>query len=144
MVCLGFTFMAMSYAMGLEPVAQVQQEAVAAPKIETLRVIHGSGAIAKVGDVVKVHVVASAGDRVVMDTSKTGLPFTFLMGDEGQPAFLTLAVAGLKPKGSRECSVPWQLAGGTEGRPPALPPKMNLKVTVKLLEIVRPGVNSGS
>ena len=123
-------------------VASSQITSAIAPAIQRTDLIYGSGDSAQVGDIVTIHFTIKAGKNVLSDTKKSGMPFTFVVGSDGQPEFLTPIVSGMKVHGARKCLVPWQLAGGTAGKPPLLPPKMDLEVVVKLISIAGSGKTS--
>lgn len=112
------------------------------PVIQTIASTPGVGLAAQAGDRVTVHLRVKAGGRLLIDSVRSGLPFSFVLGTTDQPQFLTEAVKGLRPRGHRECRVPAVLAGGDKGWPPILPPKTDLDVTVRLIRLDRPGVQS--
>lgn len=96
----------------------------------------GSGDAAKVGDRVSVHYTGTFSDGNKFDSSlDRGQPFSFPLGagrvikgwDEG--------VAGMKVGGKRKLVIPYNLAYGINGRPPAIPPKAELTFVVELLAI---------
>src|SRR5262245_58311464 len=84
----------------------------------------GSGDPAKVTDRVTVHYTGTFNDGKKFDSSHDrGQPFSFPLGagkvikgwDEG--------VAGMKVGGKRKLVIPYTLAYGANGMPPAIPPK---------------------
>ncbi len=116
--------------------------AQAVTSIQTKRVVMGSGDPVVAGDRVTVHFSISASGRTLADSVRSGLPYSFVVGSGTEPAFLSEAVKGLRAKGLRECVVPWQLAGGSKGVPPTLPPQTDIHVVVKLIRVDKPGVKS--
>ena len=128
-------------SISAEPQSVLSPQAVIG--IQTKRVVQGAGEPVTVGDRVTVHFSITAKGRLLSDTVRSGLPYSFVVGSPAEPAFLSAAVKGLRLKGLRECVVPWQMAGGTKGVPPTLPPQMDLDVIVKLIRVDKPGVKSG-
>jgi FKBP-type peptidyl-prolyl cis-trans isomerase len=98
-------------------------------------IIPGTGAEAKMGDLVSVHYTGSFLDGTVFDSSKTkGTPSEFKVGDERIIKGWNLGLLGMKVGGTRHITIPPELAYGAEGSP-AIPPNSTLKFEVELLEI---------
>lgn len=99
----------------------------------------GSGPAAKAGDKVTVHYVGKLVNGIEFDSSRgRGEPFTFTLGaNEVVPGF-DAGVTGMKAGGVRELKLPPDLAYGSRGNPPSIPPDAKLIFTIELLKI-QPG-----
>ena len=96
----------------------------------------GTGQEAKKFDVVEVHYTGTLKDGKKFDSSKDrGQPFAFLLGGGQVIKGWDEGVAGMKVGGTRKLVIPYQLAYGESGRPPAIPPKSELTFEVELLKI---------
>ncbi len=107
-----------------------------APKtLVTKEIITGTGAEAKAGESVTVNYVGALySDGKVFNASwETKEPFTFTLG-EGQviPGW-DKGVPGMRVGGRRELIIPSELAYGTRGSPPKIPPNAPLIFIVDLL-----------
>ena len=96
----------------------------------------GTGAVAQSGQQVKVDYTGWLTNGKKFDSSVgTGHPFEFMLGagqvikgwDEG--------VAGMKVGGKRQLRIPPDLAYGTKGYPPVIPPDSTLVFDVQLLGV---------
>ena len=96
----------------------------------------GTGPATKAGDTVEVHYTGWLKDGTKFDSSHDRRQaFSFRLGagkvikgwDEG--------VAGMRVGGKRKLVIPYHLAYGINGRPPAIPPKSELTFIVELLAI---------
>ncbi|MDQ3878385.1 MAG: FKBP-type peptidyl-prolyl cis-trans isomerase [Actinomycetota bacterium] len=97
----------------------------------------GTGAEAKKGDTVKVTYVGMLADGTIFDTSKRHRPryVSFKLGagtviqgwDDGIP--------GMKVGGERKLTIPPNLAFGSAGSPPNVPPNATVVFEIKLLGI---------
>ncbi|MDI9639650.1 FKBP-type peptidyl-prolyl cis-trans isomerase [Geitlerinema splendidum] len=103
--------------------------------IQTLQLLKTSGPVAKQGDRVTIHYRIEANGSLISDTATTGLPFQFVIGDQRVPSFLSLGAEGLSERSTRIFIVPAGLAGGDQGKPPLMPPKQDLRVTVRLVKL---------
>lgn len=138
MVWLGMILWAVSEATGIPtgpPVTVVSPVEASPLSLQTLKVTAGAGEAVTDGQLVTVNLKIVADGKTLLDTYKTGLPFTFVVGDTTQPIFLSQAVKGLKLNGTRDAIVPWALAGGTNGIPPLLPPKKELRLQVSVVKV---------
>ncbi len=113
-------------------------EGGAAGRLKTEDTKVGKGPAAKKGDTVKVHYTGTLMDGTKFDSSRDrGDPFSFTLGqgmvikgwDEGVP--------GMKKGGKRKLTIPSDMAYGTRGSPPKIPPNADLKFDVELVEIVK-------
>ena len=99
--------------------------------------VEGTGREAKAGDTVTVDYVGVLyDDGEQFDASwDSGQPFTFTLGaGEGIEGWDN-GVEGMKVGGRRRLVIPPNLAYGTEGAPPAIPPNATLVFVVDLKEI---------
>jgi FKBP-type peptidyl-prolyl cis-trans isomerase len=97
---------------------------------------YGSGAEAKVGDLVTTHYVGILEDGKEFDSSVgRNLPFSFQLGQGRVIRGWDLGVVGMKVGEKRELTIPPDLAYGLDGFPPTIPPQANLIYTITLLEI---------
>lgn len=99
-------------------------------------VVVGDGAVAEPGKHIEVHYTGWLPDGTQFDSSHDrGAPFGFELGggfvipgwDEG--------VAGMRVGGERKLVVPADLAYGSAGRPPAIPPNATLVFDVELVAV---------
>lgn len=95
------------------------------PGIQVATVNVGGSRKVVAGDRVTVHVVIKAQGREIANTRRRGLAFTFLVGQNGVPAYLNTGVIGLGERGRRQVHV-----GDDAGNPP-------LDVTVEVVGIGR-------
>jgi FKBP-type peptidyl-prolyl cis-trans isomerase len=93
----------------------------------------GTGEEVKKGDRVTIHYTGWTTDGKVFDSSrKRNKPATFPLGQlikgwqEGVP--------GMKPGGVRRLYIPYQLAYGEQGRPPAIPAKADLVFEIEVMD----------
>lgn len=112
--------------------------AAAKPVVRTTQVVHGSGAVVKMGDMVCAEIKVVSGGKVLLDTFSAGVPFTFIVGDSKVPTFLSNAAVGLQAKGSRSFTVPadeaaaWRSPGQTPGS------NAELQVSIKVISVKSP------
>jgi peptidylprolyl isomerase len=124
-----------------EEAPELPQPQVPAGKPPTKLVVKdvkkGSGATAKAGDEASVYYVG-----VVFKTKEqfdadwdTGEPFTFKLGAGDVIKGWDQGVQGMKVGGERELILPPNLAYGSEGVYPSIPPNSTLIFLVKLLKL---------
>jgi FKBP-type peptidyl-prolyl cis-trans isomerase len=113
-----------------------QKVITTASGLKYIDIKEGSGETAKKGDTVVVHYTGTLKDGTKFDSSKDrNRPFEFPLGagrvikgwDEG--------VAGMKAGGTRKLIIPSELAYGSRGAPPSIPPDSELTFEVELLRI---------
>jgi len=103
-------------------------------QIEDLKV--GDGREAKAGDRVTVHYVGTLTDGTKFDSSRDrGQGFTFELGAGRVIQGWDRGVAGMKIGGLRKLTIPPELAYGTRGFPPVIPPSSTLVFEVELLSL---------
>jgi FKBP-type peptidyl-prolyl cis-trans isomerase len=98
----------------------------------------GRGEAAEGGAAATVNYVARLRDGTIIDSTNSGQPFRFLVGagqvidgwDEG--------IEGMREGGIRELHIPPQLAFGSTGAPPTVPPNAPLTFRVELVGVDRP------
>jgi len=104
--------------------------------IDDLKV--GAGKVCPKGAVVTVHYKGMLTSGTVFDQSKDedgeGDPIEFPLGDliEGWQH----GIPGMKVGGKRRLNIPWKLAYGERGSPPAIPPKADLVFEIELLDVM--------
>ena len=90
----------------------------------------------KKGDHVTVHYTGSLADGTVFDSSlDRGTPFDFTAGIGQVIAGWDLGVVGMKKGGKRKLTIPPQLAYGSRGVPPKIPPESTLLFQVEMLDV---------
>jgi len=105
-------------------------------KLETKDLVVGTGKEAKAGDRVTVHYVGTLTDGKKFDASRDhGKPFDFQLGSGNVIKGWDQGVAGMKVGGKRKLTIPYDLAYGERGMPPAIPPRATLLFEVELLGI---------
>ena len=96
----------------------------------------GEGPPAEPGDVVSVHYVGTLEDGTEFDSSYSrGQPFQFVLG-QGQviPAW-DEGIALLNEGGTASLIAPPELAYGSQGRPPVIPPDSTLRFDVRVVDV---------
>jgi peptidylprolyl isomerase/FKBP-type peptidyl-prolyl cis-trans isomerase FkpA len=106
---------------------------MAKPKVEEL--VAGSGPEAVPGRSVEVHYTGWLLDGTKFDSSVGGEPFTFLLGAGEVIEGWDRGVAGMKVGGRRKLTLPPELAYGSRGAPPVIPPDATLVFEVELLGV---------
>jgi hypothetical protein len=95
----------------------------------------GTGAVAKIGDTVRVHYTGTLMNGTKFDSSRDrGTPFDFKLGEGAVIKGWDQGVRGMRIGGKRRLVIPYALAYGDDGRPPEIPPKAGLKFDIELLE----------
>ena len=103
-------------------------------QIEDLR--PGTGAEAQKGNTVTVHYVGTLTDGSKFDSSRDrGQGFTFKLGAGQVIKGWDQGVAGMKVGQLRKLTIPPELAYGTRGFPPVIPPSSTLVFEVELLAV---------
>lgn len=103
-------------------------------KTEVLKT--GAGALPVAGEFVVLHYVGSLADgNVVDDTRKDGLPAVVTLGAGQAIQGIELALRTMRPGDRVKVSIPWQLAYGTAGRPPGIPPKMDVVYDIERMPL---------
>ncbi len=104
-------------------------------KVEIVKV--GSGQAAKSGDMVTVNYTGTLTDGTKFDSSLNPgrTPFPFTLGQNLVIQGWELGVLGMKVDEKRKLTIPPELAYGTDGRPPVIPPSATLIFEVELLKI---------
>jgi len=95
----------------------------------------GTGAEAKIGDMLEVHYVGKLSDGTVFDTSIGGAPFPFMLGAGDVIPGWDQGLQGMRVGGKRLLIIPPDLAYGSQGYGP-IPPNATLTFEVELVDIV--------
>jgi peptidylprolyl isomerase/FKBP-type peptidyl-prolyl cis-trans isomerase FkpA len=106
---------------------------MAKPKIEDL--VAGKGPEAVRGKTVEVHYTGWLTDGTQFDSSVGGSPFSFRLGAGEVIEGWDRGVAGMKVGGKRKLTLPPDLAYGSRGAPPQIPPNATLVFDVELLAV---------
>ena len=96
----------------------------------------GTGAEARSGNNVTVHYVGTLTDGTKFDSSRDrGKGFSFKLGAGQVIKGWDQGVAGMKVGQLRKLTIPPELAYGTRGFPPVIPPNSTLVFEVELLDV---------
>jgi FKBP-type peptidyl-prolyl cis-trans isomerase len=96
----------------------------------------GTGTEAQAGDSVTVHYVGTLTDGSKFDSSRDrGEGFSFKLGAGQVIKGWDQGVAGMKVGQLRKLTIPPELAYGSRGFPPVIPPSSTLVFEVELLEV---------
>ena len=124
-------------ALRHKPVVSVSPSECSTKQLVKKDLITGSGQAAQAGQTVVVNyvgVLCSTGKE--FDSSwKTGQPFTTALTPGTVIPGWVEGVPGMRVGGRRELVIPPNLAYGTTGRPPTIPPNSTLAFVVDLLSV---------
>ncbi len=111
--------------------------AASGPLTRDIRI--GVGAGADSGMVASIHyTMRLEGDsRVIDSTYGRGRPFSFTIGTGIVIRGLDLGILGMRVGGLRELVIPPELAYGSHGIPPVIPPNSTLVMRMELIELSR-------
>jgi FKBP-type peptidyl-prolyl cis-trans isomerase len=116
--------------------AEGAAEPAAPTKLESVDEAVGKGRVAATGDTVRVHYTGTLMNGTKFDSSRDrNEPFEFKLGAGNVIKGWDQGVVGMKAGGKRKLTIPYDLAYGERGSPPAIPPKATLKFDIELLEI---------
>ncbi len=104
--------------------------------LEKVDIQVGTGAEAKTGQRVKVHYTGRLTNGTEFDSSLKREPYVFVLGAGDVIRGWDQGVVGMRVGGKRKLTIPYDLAYGIAGRPPAIPPKATLVFDIELLDIV--------
>jgi FKBP-type peptidyl-prolyl cis-trans isomerase FkpA len=95
----------------------------------------GDGAVARPGDTAVVHYTGFFPDGRSFDSSRSGAPFEFALGQGRVIRGWDEGVAGMQVGSVRKLVIPPSLAYGAEGAGGVIPPNATLVFDVELLEL---------
>lgn len=107
----------------------------AAMGIEVQDITPGNGKEAASGDTVRVNYKGMLADGTVFDSSAGREPFEFKIGSNMVVKGFDRAVQGMKVGSKRRVKIPPNLAYGSRGSPPRIPPNATLIFEIELVEI---------
>lgn len=103
--------------------------------MEQTDIVVGTGAEATAGKKVAVHYTGRLTDGTKFDSSlDRGTPFTFALGAGQVIKGWDIGIAGMKVGGKRKLVIPSDMAYGSRGFPPVIPPGATLVFDVELVE----------
>jgi hypothetical protein len=113
-------------------------------RIEELEM--GSGKPVGDGETVRIHYVAKLPDgTVIHDTRRDGsAPLEVIIGSTKVFCGFERALLGMRAGGQRRVSVPWRLAFGEGGKPPAVPPQTDVVLVIDLYLPFVPSLQNGA
>ncbi len=119
--------------------AAAAQPAPQKPEIAKEVLASGEGAVCGKGRAAVVHYTGTLTDGKKFDSSRDrDAPFTFEVGAGSVIEGWDAVVAQMKVGDRWKVTIPWQMAYGADGRPPAIPPRADLVFDIELLAIVEP------
>lgn len=96
----------------------------------------GTGAEAKAGDTVSVNYLGTLTSGQKFDSSyDRNEPFEFRLGSHQVIEGWEKGIMGMREGGKRVLIIPPEMAYGSEGAPPVIPPNATLKFEVELLDV---------
>jgi peptidylprolyl isomerase len=99
----------------------------------------GTGKLAEPGKMYSVHYTGWLRDGKKFDSSlDRGKPIVFEQGKRRVIPGWDAGFEGMRVGGKRRFFIPYQLAYGEKGRPPAIPPKAELIFDVELIDVTEP------
>jgi hypothetical protein len=102
----------------------------------SLEVRPGVGQAVQRGQQVTIHVQIWAGERVLLDTRRQGMPYSFVMGTAEIPRFIQDPLIGLQRGGSRLMLVGAQAVNSSgQGWAPVVPPGTDVRVRLSVVGI---------
>lgn len=102
----------------------------------SLEVRPGVGQAIQNGQQVTIHVQIWAGERVLLDTRRQGMPYSFVMGAAEIPRFIQDPLIGLQRGGSRLMLVGAQAVSSSgQGWAPVVPPGTDVRVRLSVVGI---------
>ncbi|KAJ1567408.1 peptidylprolyl isomerase fpr4 [Nowakowskiella sp. JEL0078] len=102
-------------------------------QIEDLTI--GSGKVANKGAKVSVRYIGKLTNGKVFDQNTNGSPFSFKLGAGQVIQGWDSGIDGMQVGGSRKLRIPPNLAYGSRGAPPDIPPNSTLEFEVRLLDV---------
>jgi peptidylprolyl isomerase/FKBP-type peptidyl-prolyl cis-trans isomerase FkpA len=105
-------------------------------KLEKEDLKEGTGPAAKSGDWIEVHYIGTFPDGKKFDSSyERNEPYPFRLGREQVIKGWDEGLVGMKAGGKRKLTIPPNLAYGSKGYPPNIPPNATLIFEVEMLSI---------
>lgn len=105
-------------------------------RVEKQILKEGHGAPIEAGDTITIHYKVMLKDGKKIESSyDTGAPKTVHLGQPDIIKGFTIGLLGMKQGEKRRVTIPYKLAFGEEGRPPAVPPKSDLVFEIELMSV---------
>ncbi|HVY46668.1 MAG TPA: FKBP-type peptidyl-prolyl cis-trans isomerase [Minicystis sp.] len=96
----------------------------------------GTGAAAEPGREITIHYTVRLSNRSeLLDSTRGGHPFSFVLGRGELVKGLDLGLVGMKVHGRRRVTVPPELAYGARGMPPKIPGGATLVYEIELVDV---------
>jgi FKBP-type peptidyl-prolyl cis-trans isomerase len=110
------------------------QPTVTASGLKIIEIKAGTGGEAQKAKTVSVHYTGWLADGTKFDSSLVrGQPLSFILGAGQMIPGFDEGIAGMRVGGKRRLIIPSDLAYGSKGRPPAIPPNAELTFDVQLV-----------
>lgn len=105
------------------------------PKVEIKELKAGSGPAATAKSTVTMHYRGTFINGIEFDKSYGREPFTITLGTGSVIAGFEQGIIGMKKGGKRKVTIPYQLAYGENGRPPAIPRMATLVFELEMISM---------
>jgi len=97
----------------------------------------GEGVEAARGDTVSVHYTGTLENGDEFDSSEGGEPFSVSIGSGQVIAGWEEGLVGMREGGTRELTIPPDLAYGPDGYPPVIPPDATLDFEIRMIRVTK-------
>lgn len=135
--------MILPVALVFQAVAVAVQEppVPALPAIQTVEVVRGAGPMAKSGDRVTIHYHVTVGGKVIADSKRAGMTYTYVVGSGQAPMFIDSGVLGLQKSGGRTYTVTPSLQDAKLFGLTSVPTPQ-FSVRLRVVDLVRPAAST--